>query len=182
MASVVRSLHFMATFWPSGVWLCIECDRTLPLVESMYFDETGDEKAAKKVKREEKVRAKAKAVEAEKVWLGKRWRTDGMCEGNHPATYLKCKRNKDGNLEWTTWMSWARACVIMMSEPIILLKTEVSRSHSRGWLIVYLCKTPAVVEGYKKIRVAFFKINDWINDCICHLNLIFCRWNKYIKM
>jgi len=32
---------------------------------------------------------------------------------------------------------------------------------------------PAVVEGFKKIRVAFFKINDWINDCICNLNLIY---------
>ena len=45
------------------------------------------------------------------------------------------------------------------------------------WLIVYSCKVPAVVEGYKKIRVAFFEINDWINDCICNLNLIFYRSN-----
>ena len=43
------------------------------------------------------------------------------------------------------------------------------------WLIVYTCKVPAVVEGYKKIRVAFFEIDDWINDCICNVNLIFYR-------
>jgi hypothetical protein len=31
----------------------------------------------------------------------------------------------------------------------------------------------AVVEGYKKNRVAFFKINHWINDWICNVNFIF---------
>jgi hypothetical protein len=45
------------------------------------------------------------------------------------------------------------------------------------WLIVYTCKVPAVVEGFKKIRVAFFKIKDWINDCICNLNIIFYKSN-----
>ena len=59
---------------------------TLFLVESMYFDETSDEKAAKKAKREEKARAKAKVVEAEKIRLGKRRRTDDMCEDNHPSS------------------------------------------------------------------------------------------------
>ena len=34
---------------------------------------------------------------------------------------------------------------------------------------------PAVVEGYKKIRVALVEINDVINDHIYNLNLIFCR-------
>ena len=45
------------------------------------------------------------------------------------------------------------------------------------WLIVYTCKVPAVVEGFKKIKVAFFEINDWINDCICNLNFIFYKSN-----
>ena len=58
---------------------------------------------------------------------------------------------------------------------IIILKEEVQWNPSRRWLIVYTCKVPAVVEGYKKIRVAFFEINDWINDCICNLNLIFYK-------
>jgi len=40
------------------------------------------------------------------------------------------------------------------------------------WLIVYTCKVPAVVEGYKKIRVALNEINDWINDCICHHKIL----------
>ena len=57
---------------------------TLFLVESMYFDKTSDEKAAKKAKRDEK--AKAKVVEAEKVRLRKRRRTDDMCEDNHPSS------------------------------------------------------------------------------------------------
>jgi len=45
---------------------------------------------------------------------------------------------------------------------------------------VVMFAVPAIVEGYKKIRVAFFKINDWINDRICNLNLIFYRSNKYL--
>ena len=56
------------------------------LVEPMYFDETRDEKAARKAKREEKARAKAKAAEADKVRLGKRRRTDGVCQDNHPRS------------------------------------------------------------------------------------------------
>jgi len=40
------------------------------------------------------------------------------------------------------------------------LKEEVQTEPSGRWLIVYTCKVPAVVEGYKKIRVAFFEIND----------------------
>jgi len=51
--------------------------------------------------------------------------------------------------------------------------------------VVYTCKMPAIMEGFKKIRVASnlcsFKVNDWINDCICNLNLIFCRWNKDLR-
>ena len=58
---------------------------TLFLVESMYFDETRDEKA-KKVKHGEKGRVKAKVVETEKVQLGKRRRTDRICEDNHPCS------------------------------------------------------------------------------------------------
>ena len=46
------------------------------------------------------------------------------------------------------------------------------------WLIVYTCKVPVVVERFKKIRVVFFKVYDWINDCIYNLNLIFYRSNK----
>ena len=48
------------------------------------------------------------------------------------------------------------------------LKGKYHWSLSRRWMIVYVCKMPAVVEGFKKIRVVFFKKNDWINDCICH--------------
>ena len=59
---------------------------TLFLVESMYFDETSDEKAVKKAKHKEKARAKAKVVEAEKVRLRKRGRTDDVCEDNHPSS------------------------------------------------------------------------------------------------
>ena len=60
--------------------------RSLFLVESMYFNETSDEKAAKKAKREKaKAKVKAKVVEAEKVRLRKR-RTDDVCEDNHPSS------------------------------------------------------------------------------------------------
>jgi hypothetical protein len=45
------------------------------------------------------------------------------------------------------------------------------------WLIIYTCKVPAVIEGFKKIRVEFFKINDWINNFICNLNIIFYKLN-----
>jgi hypothetical protein len=31
---------------------------------------------------------------------------------------------------------------------------------------------PAIVEGFKKLRVAFIEKKDCINDCICHANLI----------
>ena len=100
MASIVRSLHYvMATFWSSGMWLCIECDQTLPCrVHVSRWDqrwEGGEES-------ETWAEGEAKVVEAEKVQLRKRRRTDGMCEDNHPcspywATYLKHKWNKDGN-------------------------------------------------------------------------------------
>ncbi|KAF8150233.1 P-loop containing nucleoside triphosphate hydrolase protein [Crassisporium funariophilum] len=54
------------------------------LVEPMYFDETKDEKAARKAKREEKAKQKARekvqAGESERGQLGKRKRTDGVGE------------------------------------------------------------------------------------------------------
>jgi len=68
-------------------------------------------------------------------------------------------------------------CNILDPDYYIQLKW---RWLSSGY-VVYTCKVPAVMEGFKKIRVVFFKINDWINDGICNLNLIFCRWNKYLR-
>jgi hypothetical protein len=58
-----------------------------------------------------------------------------------------------------------------------LSKSRHAPATDPGGYVVYSCKMPAVVEGFKKIRVAFFKINDWINDCICNINLIFYRLN-----
>lgn len=56
----------------------------------MYFDETKDERAARKAKREEKAKQKgkekAKAVEVEKVRLGKRNRS-GVGEYNQPRSF-----------------------------------------------------------------------------------------------
>jgi hypothetical protein len=57
--------------------------------------------------------------------------------------------------------------------PLVYPKADIPRQWTLGGYVVYTCKMPAVVEGFKKIRVAFFKINDWINDGICNLNLIF---------
>jgi hypothetical protein len=34
---------------------------------------------------------------------------------------------------------------------------------------------------FKKIRVALIEKNDWINNRICNVNLIFCRSNKYLE-
>jgi hypothetical protein len=51
-------------------------------------------------------------------------------------------------------------------------KKEVQTAENPEWLIVYLCKMPAVVEGFKKLRVAFIEKKDCINDCICHSNPI----------
>lgn len=54
------------------------------LVEPMYFDETREEKATRKAKRQEKVRQKAVGA-VEKVRLGKRKQTDGIDQD-----YLTC--------------------------------------------------------------------------------------------
>ena len=34
------------------------------------------------------------------------------------------------------------------------------RGSANGRLIVYTCKVPAIMEGFKKVRVVFDKIND----------------------
>ena len=34
------------------------------------------------------------------------------------------------------------------------------RGSANGRLIVYTCKVPAIMEGFKKVRVVFFKTND----------------------
>ena len=43
------------------------------------------------------------------------------------------------------------------------LKGKYHQSLSWQWLIVYICKMPAVMEGFKKIRVAFFK-KKWLDQ------------------
>ena len=69
-----------------------------------------------------------------------------------------------------------RGLIVNISVSTTLLiypKADIPRQWTLAGYVVYLCKMPAIVEGFKKIRVAFFQINDWINDCICNLNLIF---------
>ena len=66
-------------------------------------------------------------------------------------------------------------CISISRSSFIYLKADIPQWWTLGGYVVYTCKMPAVVEGFKKIRVVFFKINDWINDCICNLNLIFWR-------
>ena len=36
-------------------------------------------------------------------------------------------------------------------------KKEVQTAENPEWLLVYLCKMPVVVEGFKKLRVAFIE-------------------------
>jgi hypothetical protein len=49
---------------------------------------------------------------------------------------------------------------------------KVQMVEKPKWLIVYLCKMPAIMEGFKRLRVAVIEKKDCINSHICHLNLV----------
>jgi len=66
-------------------------------------------------------------------------------------------------------------CISILRSSFIFPKADILQWWTLGGYVIYTCNVPAIVEGFKKIRVVFFKINDWINDGICNLNLIFFR-------
>jgi hypothetical protein len=68
-------------------------------------------------------------------------------------------------------------CKYFHIEVVALSQRRQTPAVDLGGYVVYSYKMPAVMEGFKKIRVVFFKIDDWINDCICNINLIFYMSN-----